>query len=171
MDPDDSPKNLFFTTNLKHLRKSQGLSQEAFAQKIALNRGNIVSYEKGAAEPNIRNLLRIADFFGVSIEDLIQVDFRNRVGLYQKGESIHHVPLLSTVLTETEVKVLVAKSQSLFAIIQGIGHYHALQSSEGEEEKTLTPEVIKIDIHRCIEVSDALVKINQQILQAINVDN
>lgn len=165
-----SPKNLFFTTNLKHLRKSRGLSQDAFAQKVGLNRGNIVSYEKGAAEPNIRNLMRIAEFLETSIEDLVKIDFRNSTGFYQKTEAGNQQERFQTVLTEAEVKELVARSQSLLAIIQGIGHYHALKSSSKAEERTLDPEAMVIDIRRCIEVSDALVKMNQDILNTINVN-
>lgn len=169
--PDSSPKNLFFTTNLKHLRKSRGLSQEAFAMKVGLNRGNIVSYEKGAAEPNIRNLIRIAEFLEISIEDLVQVDFRNSTGFYQKKDSSSPQGRLQVVLTEPEVKEMVARSQSLLAIIQGIGHYHALKTSAAAEERTLNPEAMMIDVRRCIEVSDALVKMNQEILNSIDVNN
>lgn len=169
-DHSTTPKNLFFTTNLKHLRKSRGLSQEAFALKIGLNRGNIVSYEKGAAEPNIRNLMRIAEFLELSIEDLIKVDFRNSTEFYQNAKKANQGQPLQTTLTEAEVKELVARSQSLFAIIQGIGHYHALKSSVKDEERTLNPEAMMIDVRRCIEVSDALIKMNQDILTAINVD-
>lgn len=165
--PEISPKNLFFTTNLKHLRKSRGMSQEAFALKVGLNRGNIVSYEKGAAEPNIRNLMRIADFLEISIEDLVKIDCRNSTGFYQKAENGEP---LQTILSESEVKGLVARSQSLFAIIQGIGHYHALKSNVKAEERTLNPEAMMIDVRRCIEVSDALVKMNQEILNSINVN-
>lgn len=169
--PDQSPKNLFFTTNLKHLRKSRGLSQEAFAVKVGLNRGNIVSYEKGAAEPNIRNLMRIAEFLEISIEDLVKVDFRNSTGFYQKGESATPQQRLQVILTESEIREMVARSQSLLAIIQGIGHYHALKSSAAAEERTLNPEAMMIDVRRCIEVADALVKMNQDILSSINVNN
>ncbi len=166
-----SPKNLFFTTNLKHLRKSRGLSQEAFALKVGLNRGNIVSYEKGAAEPNIRNLIRIAEFLEITIEDLVKIDFRNSTGLYPKSNSSTPQRRLQVILTEPEVKEMVARSQSLLAIIQGTGHYHALKSNASEEERTLNPEAMMIDVRRCIEVADALVKMNQDILNSINVNN
>lgn len=169
--PESSPKNLFFTTNLKYLRKSRGMSQEAFALKVGLNRGNIVSYEKGAAEPNIRNLMRIAEFLEITIEDLIKVDFRNSTGFYQKPGGANLERQLQTTLTAVEVKEMVAKSQSLLAIIQGIGHYHALKSSVKDEKSGLDAEAMMIDVRRCIEVSDALVKINQEILSAINVNN
>ncbi len=60
--------------NMRCLRKRVGISQEELAHRVGLNRGNIASYEKGTAEPKLCNLLRLSDFFGVSIHDFTQRD-------------------------------------------------------------------------------------------------
>ena len=59
--------------NLRFLRKKMNLSQEEFANKVGLNRGNIASYEKGTAEPKICNLLKIAKACGVSLSELTAI--------------------------------------------------------------------------------------------------
>lgn len=61
----------YFGTNLKKIRQIKGLSQQAFAELIDLNRGVISSYEEGRAEPKIETLLRIATYFGIPIGDII----------------------------------------------------------------------------------------------------
>ncbi len=61
----------YFGTNLKKIRQIKGLSQQAFAELIDLNRGVISSYEEGRAEPKIETLLRIANYFGISTDDII----------------------------------------------------------------------------------------------------
>lgn len=61
----------YFGTNLKKIRQIKGLSQQAFAELIDLNRGVISSYEEGRAEPKIDTLLRIATYFGISTDDII----------------------------------------------------------------------------------------------------
>ncbi len=61
-------------TNMRHMRKRLGLSQEDLAQQVGLNRGNIASYEKGTAEPKLCNLLKFSQLFGVSIHDLTKRD-------------------------------------------------------------------------------------------------
>lgn len=61
----------YFGTNLKKIRQIKGLSQQAFAELIELNRGVISSYEEGRAEPKIETLLRIATYFGISTDDII----------------------------------------------------------------------------------------------------
>lgn len=64
----------FFSSNLKALRKTKNLSQEAFAQKIGINRPKIGSYEEGRAEPSLETLQNISHFFKVSIDDLLEND-------------------------------------------------------------------------------------------------
>lgn len=62
------------SSNMRHMRKRLGLSQEDLAQQVGLNRGNIASYEKGTAEPKLSNLLKFSHLFGVSIRDLTNRD-------------------------------------------------------------------------------------------------
>ena len=61
----------YFGTNLKKIRQIKGLSQQAFAELIDLNRGVISSYEEGRAEPKIETLLRIATYFGIPTDDIL----------------------------------------------------------------------------------------------------
>lgn len=61
-------------SNMRHMRKRLGYSQEDLAQQVGLNRGNIASYEKGTAEPKLCNLLKFSQLFGVSIHDLTNRD-------------------------------------------------------------------------------------------------
>jgi transcriptional regulator with XRE-family HTH domain len=62
------------SSNMRHMRKRLGISQEDLASRVGLNRGNIASYEKGTAEPKLCNLLKFSQLFGVSIHDLTKRD-------------------------------------------------------------------------------------------------
>lgn len=70
-------------SNLRFLRKLAGLSQEQFAKKVGMNRGNIASYEKGNAEPNIEKLQRIVKYFDVSLVAFIQSDLSKQINTNQ----------------------------------------------------------------------------------------
>ncbi|MEZ4986897.1 MAG: helix-turn-helix transcriptional regulator [Saprospiraceae bacterium] len=65
---------MYLASNIKLLRRLRKLSQEELANLIGLNRGNIASYENGTAEPRIGSLLKLADVFGISIEDIASKD-------------------------------------------------------------------------------------------------
>ncbi|NUO01498.1 MAG: helix-turn-helix transcriptional regulator [Saprospiraceae bacterium] len=81
----------FLQQNLRYLRKRLEMSQEQLAEKIGLNRGNIASYENASAEPKICNLLRLSNFFGVSILDITQSDLSEDSAL-EKAIQAHANP-------------------------------------------------------------------------------
>lgn len=59
-------------TNIKKLRKVKGLSQQAFAELFNLTRGNISSYEELRAEPKIEIIAKIAKYFSIPLNHLIE---------------------------------------------------------------------------------------------------
>ncbi len=70
------------SSNIRHLRKQLSISQDDLAKRLGgLNRGNIASYEKGTAEPKICNLLKLSNFYKVSVIDLTTSDLRCPVAL------------------------------------------------------------------------------------------
>lgn len=68
--------NTLFCERLKHLRHQSGLSQEAFAREVKTSQSSVAHWESGLREPNIEMLLRIADYFGVTLDYLFgRVEF------------------------------------------------------------------------------------------------
>jgi transcriptional regulator with XRE-family HTH domain len=57
---------------IKELRQQQGLSQEKFALKIDMDRTYYASVEAGKRNISIKNIKKIADGFGVSLEELFK---------------------------------------------------------------------------------------------------
>ena len=57
--------------NLKILRKSANLTQRELAEKVAIPKTNIGHYEIGVSQPSVENLIKLADFFGCSIDYLL----------------------------------------------------------------------------------------------------
>lgn len=61
-----------FANRIKELRHQQGLSQEKFALKIDMDRTYYASVEAGKRNVSIKNIKKIADGFGVSLEELFK---------------------------------------------------------------------------------------------------
>lgn len=57
---------------LKELRKSKNLSQTTLAKELNINQNSISRYENSEREPGISELIKIADFFEVSIDYLLE---------------------------------------------------------------------------------------------------
>ena len=59
---------------LKELRKARNISQLKLAMDLHTNQNTISRYETGDREPSIRELIKIADYFGVTVDYLIEHD-------------------------------------------------------------------------------------------------
>lgn len=66
--------------NLKFLRKNISLTQEQMAQQIGIKRSLLGAYEEGRADPRISNLLKFAEIFNLSVDQLIGTDLTEVVG-------------------------------------------------------------------------------------------
>lgn len=56
---------------LKELRKRKGISQLRLATELNTTQNTISRYETGEREPGIAELIKIADYFHVSVDYLI----------------------------------------------------------------------------------------------------
>ena len=56
---------------LKEIRKSKGISQLKLAMDLNMSQNTISRYETGEREPGINELIKIADYFNVSIDYLL----------------------------------------------------------------------------------------------------
>ena len=66
--------------NLKFLRKSKGKSQEEVANDISIKRTTLSGYENGSAEPNTDFLVKLADYYGITVDALLRQDL-SRTGI------------------------------------------------------------------------------------------
>ena len=56
---------------LKNLRKERGISQLKLAMDLNMNQNSISRYETGEREADYATLIKFADYFGVSIDYLL----------------------------------------------------------------------------------------------------
>ena len=59
---------------IQNLRKENGLSQEAFAEKLGVSRQSVSKWESGAAMPDIDKIVSMSEIFGVTTDYLLKDD-------------------------------------------------------------------------------------------------
>ncbi len=57
--------------NLVNLRKAKGLSQQKLGKEIGLARNTICQYESGNRVPDVDTLIKIAQYFNISVDYLL----------------------------------------------------------------------------------------------------
>ncbi len=66
-----------FNENLRNLRKEKDLSQDYLAAKLNVSRQTISKWENGSAMPNLSKLIELAEFFEVSMDTLLGMEFNS----------------------------------------------------------------------------------------------
>ena len=56
---------------LRELRENKGVTQQEIAKAIGCSTNNYSRYEREEREPDVYYLIKIADYFGVSVDYLI----------------------------------------------------------------------------------------------------
>ena len=63
-----------FSTQIKMRRKKRGLTQSVVAKKLYVTRQTISNWEQGKSYPDLNTLVRISDFYQISIDSLLRED-------------------------------------------------------------------------------------------------
>ena len=95
---------------LKRLRKERGLTQVELAEKLNLSQSTIASWENGKRRPDLDLLPIIADFFGVSVDEIY-------------GQEPHEktpTPALDDALVDLLVNLPPAQVQRVKDFVQGM---------------------------------------------------
>ena len=146
----------FISNNIKFLRKSANLSQEEFAAKVGLNRGNIATYESGVAEPKMSSLLSIAAFFHVSVEHLACSDLSKMVGQAAPADSLGLPP---AVIVDFQTK-----ADEIAAVLQSFQTYHRFKMKSMDAiPKDL--QMMVINFEELFEVSESLMNQHLTLIQ------
>jgi transcriptional regulator with XRE-family HTH domain len=160
---DSSPISAgFLQQNLRHLRKRLEMSQEQLAEKVGLNRGNIASYENASAEPKFCNLLRLANFFGVSILDMTQSDLGEEA-LLEKAIQTHANPYNSERET---IIAFMKRSDEIQEVFESIHKCHDFKIKSIED----LPQDMKFLLQHFEQLYDAaqtLLRQHQALLEFI----
>lgn len=63
-----------FSERLKELRKERNLTQKQLAEDLGIATSTIIKYERGEREPNISNIKKISNYFGITTDNLLGFD-------------------------------------------------------------------------------------------------
>lgn len=59
-------------TMLKKLRKQNRITQRSLAEALHISQTSVSKYERGESEPDLEMVIKMADFFGVTIDEFIR---------------------------------------------------------------------------------------------------
>lgn len=163
----------FFSKNLRFLRSSKKLSQEALAKDIGLNRGNIASYEKGSAEPNLKNLLSFAKYFNVDVGQMVEIDLEVLLQPFENVDKnainnsqalVEESRIVDKLIDNKEqIEQFKKRSDDMVKILEGFRQFHKFKmESSGEISEDVRK--MAMDYERLLDVLDEVLKSNKGLI-------
>ena len=103
--------------NLIHMRKMRQMTQEEVAEKVGVTRQAVAKWEAGETVPDLEKSRRLAEVFGISLDDLANYEPEENLGLDLPPKGKHLFGLV-TVGDKGQI-VIPAKARKLFNISTG----------------------------------------------------
>lgn len=134
-----------------NLRKQNGLSQEAFAEKLGVSRQSVSKWESGTAVPDIDKIIAMSEIFGVSTDEILKNE-QTAESVENKADSVPEIEL----------------SEETFAVnpqqpqpVQNIPQYAPAQSvirvQKPKSKKKLVIAIVAVVLAVCIVLTSVLV--------------
>jgi AbrB family looped-hinge helix DNA binding protein len=106
-----------FGDNIVQLRKLHNMTQEDLADKVGVTRQSVAQWESGRTCPNLTQSKAIADAFEVTLDDLVEFEPADNLGLNVPPKGKHLFGLV-TVGDKGQI-VIPAKARKTFDIKVG----------------------------------------------------
>ncbi len=141
--------------NLKALRKSLKMSQQALADELEVSRSTIAMWETDGSEPDHEMLEKLADYFGVSIDYLF-----DRPANRSNGRVVVSMPVLGHVAAGVPIQAIedIIGEIDVFEEIVESKEYFALQIQGDSMEPRIKNGDIVI-VHKQAEVESGEVAV------------
>lgn len=111
----------FFSQNLIFLRNQlpAKVSQEKLAEELGMKKSTLGTYETGRAEPRHRDLIRIAEFFKVNVDDLLRRDMSQLLPAQPQEDNLRI--LVTTVDTHNQENIEFVPIKAVAGYATGYG--------------------------------------------------
>lgn len=84
---------------INHLRKKNGLSQDAFAEIFHISRQTVSNWENGKSYPDLEMIIQISNYFEISVDELLKQDHNTvkKIDSQKKKSKIYFVMLVVVI--------------------------------------------------------------------------
>ena len=106
-----------FSDNLVQMRKILQMTQEDIAERVGVTRQSVAKWEAGESVPDLDKCKKLADIFGVTLDDLANYEPDENLGLAVPPKGKHLFGLV-TVGDKGQI-VIPAKARKMFDISSG----------------------------------------------------
>ncbi|HLF65553.1 MAG TPA: LexA family transcriptional regulator [Saprospiraceae bacterium] len=108
----------YLSSNLRHLRRQNTLTQSDLAQKLGIKRSLLGAYEEQRAEPKIATIQKMAYLFKLPLETFINHDMTKRQAtahIDTSGQTLRVLPIVTTPDNTERITLVPATAEAGYA--------------------------------------------------------
>jgi len=108
----------YLSSNLRHLRRENDLTQQGLAEKLGIKRSLLGAYEEQRAEPKIPTLQKLAYLFRVPLDTLINHDMvkgKATAHIDTSGQNLRVLPIVTTADNNERISLVPATAEAGYA--------------------------------------------------------
>lgn len=99
---------MFFSTNIKFLRKRKGFTQDQVSHSLEMKRSTLSGYENEVSQPTVQALITFSRYYRIAIDTLLNIDLANlselQLNQLENGEDVFirggKLRVLATTISE-----------------------------------------------------------------------
>lgn len=111
----------YIASNLKYLRKVKGVTQRQFADDLSIKRSSVGAYEEGRAEPRYDLLNKIAAYFELTMDEIVNEQIHDRWKPLPKAKGSNLRILSITVDSNNEENIELVPIKASAGYLNGYG--------------------------------------------------
>ena len=94
-------------SKFKNIRYNNNISQEEMAKILKINRNNLSRIETNKSLPTAEVLVKLAEFFNISIDSFLGIDFDGENGVEIKKNKIKKISQYCAYLSNSELDFII----------------------------------------------------------------
>lgn len=127
--------------NLKALRKEQGWTQQALADRLGLTRPTLGAYEEGRSEPKLAVLIDMANCFSMTVDELVRGSDMEQFKSRAQGDRLRVLTIpIDAAMDRERVVVVPVKAAAGYAAGYGDPEWMSHLPTFGLPIKELAPD-------------------------------
>lgn len=144
---------------LKELRKNRGVSQEQVAHHLGISLRGYQNYEYGLREPNIGMILKLAEYYNVTTDYLLEKDTTSPLDPF---ENLIFTKEMKTTMNADYKKLLPQDKAVIARIVKALVDSHSKNENDEYIIQTTTvgAEMDRMEAEQARKIADAKAKKN-----------
>lgn len=155
------PKPTHFGSNLKFLRRMNGLSQARLGELLNISRNKIASYETGVVEPNALTFIKVSEYFHTDPREILENELsENPVdSITEKSDSDNAT---NQFITE-QIDDFIIQTNEMTKVLEGYKTFIELQK---ESENYQENRALYSSLEDLLSILQKLITSNWKVIQS-----